>query len=205
DCTRLRIALTIKDLSLITSDYNAPQRCQRRSENVYSAHQLVRTAIGVNAINHYRVNLKSLRRASRGECGATGDLIETQTVGFALLLRLLNEQIAQLRVGNRFGRSNDQVALPAGGHQSWLASAVPIGAAELFYRKTRHKNVRQDAVFDQFDFVRGLPFIVKLVESAQRRSAQIAKSGIVVYADEFRQHLVVELLGESLPFAVAAL
>src|SRR5258708_1321821 len=68
------------------------------------------------------------RRGGDRESG--GDVLEVEAIGLALLFGFVDQQLAELGVGDRLGGGDDEIALAPGGHVPDLGAAVAVGGGE---------------------------------------------------------------------------
>jgi len=93
----------------------------------------------------------------------------------------------------------------AGGHESGLIAAVAVGNAEIFDGHTRHQEILEHAILDDFDALRGRAFVVVIVGARELHTGELANGGSSATLKKFRQHFLVDLLGESLSLVFIAL
>ena len=78
-------ANSVENLHGVSRHHNIVQGKQRRAHDIHSAHEFVRSAVGINAIYHHRQHLKGLRHRARSQCEAALNIVEIKAVRFSLL------------------------------------------------------------------------------------------------------------------------
>jgi hypothetical protein len=202
---RLSAADAIEDFDLVSGDHNAVQRRQRSSHNIDAPHQFIGAAVGINSPHQHRQNLKGLRHAALRQGESPLNVFEVESVGLALLLDFVDQQLPQLRVFGRMRRSDDQIALAAGDHQARLRAPVAVRLGKILDRHARHQKILENPVLDDLDTKSRHALVVVLVPAPEVDTIEGALGGIVGDAEEFRQDLLVDLLGEGLSFLLPAL
>ena len=202
---RLRAALAVEDFALVAGGENALHGGERRADDADAAHQLVGTAIDVDAPHDQRNDLEGLRRAALRDGEAGRDVFKVEAVGLALLLGFVDQLLAQTRTRERFGRRHNQVALAAGGHVAGFSAAVAVGSAEAGDGQARHEKGFEHAVLDQIDALGFLALVVVLIAAAEPDVAEVGDGGVVGDGKEVGQHRLADVLGKGLALFVAAL
>jgi hypothetical protein len=205
DASGFGSADSVEDVLLVAGGDDAAERGLRGAYDADSADELVRAAVDVDAVDDERDDLKGLRRASGGDGESGGDVFEVEAVGFALLLSLVDEHLAELFVANGLGGGDDEVALAAGGHVAGLGAAMAVAGGDAGDGKARHEEGLEDAVFDEVDAASLLAFVVVFVVAAEGGSVEVFEGGVVGDADEAGKDGLAEELGEGLALFVAAL
>ena len=109
---------------------------------------------------------------------------KVEAVGFALLLRLFDQLLAQFGFGYGFGRGDNQIALAAGGHAAGLGAAVAVGRAEAGDGQARHEEGFQHAILNELDALGFLAFVVVVVAAAEPGFAEGGEGGVVGDGEE---------------------
>ena len=161
--------------------------------------------IHIDAPNHQRNHLESLRRTALGDREARRDVLEVKPVRLALLFGFLDQLLAQFVLRLHLRRGHNEVALAANRHLACLRAAMAVGGAETGNRQPRHEEIFQHAVLDQLDAARLLAFVVIFVVSAQPRFPKGRQGRIVGHREEAGQHRLAHFLREGLALLRAAL
>jgi hypothetical protein len=202
---RLSAADAIEDFDLVSGDHNAVQRRQRSSHNIDAPHQFIGAAVGINSPHQHRQNLKGLRHAALRQGESPLNVFEVESVGLALLLDFVDQQLPQLRVFGRMRRSDDQIALAAGDHQARLRAPVAVRLGKILDRHARHQKILQNPILNNLYANSRHALVVVLVPSPEIHAVEGTLGGIVGDAEEFGQDLLVDFFGEGLSFLLATL
>src|SRR6202171_4688693 len=81
---------TVEDVLLVAGGHDAGEGGQGSADNIDTANQFIGAAIGVNAIDDHRKNLKGLRELASGEREAALDVVEIEAVGLTLAFYFIN-------------------------------------------------------------------------------------------------------------------
>ena len=161
--------------------------------------------IHIDAPNHQRNHLESLRRTALGDREARRDVLEVKPVRLALLFGFLDQLLAQFVLRLHLRRSHNEVALAANRYLACLRAAVAVGGAKTGNRKPRHEEILQHAVLDQLDAARLLALVVIFVVAAEPGLSESGQGRIVGHREEAGQHRLAYFLCEGLALLSAAL
>ena len=92
-------AIAIKDLWRVASGHDFGERGERRAHNVHTADKFIGAAISKHLVDHQRLYLEGLWLAAPGKSESSGDVVNQQAVGLALLFHEFDQFGAKFRVG----------------------------------------------------------------------------------------------------------
>jgi len=177
---------------------DARERGQWRSDNIHSAHQFIRAAIGVHLIYNHWQHLERLRQRTLCQREAALDIVEIKAVRFALAFYLVDQLLPHVIFGNFVGRSDDQVSLAAGGHQPRLITSVTIGYREVFDGHAGHQETFENAVLNHIHALRRCAFVIERIGAGEFHTADFLNRRVVGNTQEFWQHFLPDFLREGL-------
>ena len=190
---------------LVPRGHYPRQRRQRCPHNIHAAHQFIGLPVRVHFVHKHRQHLERLRQRPRRQRESALNVVEVQSIRFALLLHFFNQLLPYFRFRYRLCRSYDQVSLAARWHSSRLVSSMSVRLREILHWHSRHQKILQHAVFDHFHAPRRLSFIVKIIRARQFHTGHLARRRVVNHAQKFWQHFLPDLFRERLSFFLVAL
>ena len=93
---RFRTTGPVEDRRIVARVDDLGEARQRRAHDVNAAHQLIRSAIRVDLVDHHRQDLEGLGPHPPRAGEAAGDILEQKSVGLVLPLALFDQQSFEL-------------------------------------------------------------------------------------------------------------
>ena len=194
----LGAAHAVEGLPLAAGGEDAAEGRQRRADQIDAAHQLHRPIVGIDAVDDVRQHVERVRNHAAGEGEAAFDVLEEEAERAALLLDLALQPRHQLVERHRLAGIDDQVRLARYRRKSGHGAAVPVRLDDAGDRRPAHEERLQHAAIHRHDAPRFHAFVIVGIVADQLRGAVPVDRRIEGDAQELRQHLLVQPLGEGL-------
>src|SRR5258708_32709038 len=110
-----------------------------------AADEFVGAPVDVDAVDDEGNDGEGLGGAAAGDRESGGDVLEVEAIGLALLFGFVDQQLAELGVGDRLGGGDDEIALAPGGHVPDLGAALAVGGGEARAAEGEREESAEDA------------------------------------------------------------